>query len=75
MLVAMDFGKYLATTFAVRPVHGGHDMKNPFFFIALIHVAVTGLNAAACKYCMCLAFVVFLYALLLSGGVCGPVLS
>ena len=67
----MDFGKYLPTDLAVRL---GHDVENPFC-MALIHVAGTGLNAAACKYCMCSAFVVVLYALWLSGGVCGPVLS
>ena len=67
----MDFGKYLGTALAVRP---GHDVKNPFC-MALIHVAGTGLNATACKYCMCSVFVVVLYALWLSKGVYGPVLS
>ena len=56
---------------AFRP---GQDVKNTFC-MALIQVAGTGLNAAACKYCMCSAFLVVLYALWLSGGVCGPVLS
>ena len=55
----MDFGKYLAMALAVRQ---GHDVKNPFC-MELIQVAGTGMNAAACKYCMCSAFVVVLYAL------------
>ena len=70
-MVAMDLGKCLATALTVRP---GQDVKTPFC-MALIQVASTGLNVAACKYCMCSAFVVVLYALWLSGGVCGPVLS
>ena len=53
----MDLGKCLATALAVRP---GQDVKNPFC-IALIQVAGAGLNAATCKYCMCLDFVVVVY--------------
>ena len=55
----MDFGGCLATALAVRP---SQDVKNPFW-MALIHVAGTGLKAAACKYCMCSALVVVWYAL------------
>ena len=43
--VAGDLGRYLLTTSVVRP---GQDWKTPFF-IALSHVVVEGLNAAACR--------------------------
>ena len=66
----MDFGKYFVSALAVR---SGHYVKKPFC-MALIQVAGSGLNAATCKYCMFSAFVVVLYVLWLSGGVCGPVL-
>ena len=49
--------------------------RENLFCMALIQVAGTGLNTAACKYSMCLAFVVVVYALWHSGGGCGLVLS
>ena len=68
----MDLVRCLATALAVRP---GHEVKNPFL-VALIHIAGTALNAAACKYCMCLDLVVIWYSFfvfrifLCSVGVC-----
>ena len=56
----MDLGRCLATALAVRPVQ---EVKKPFW-MDLIHVVGTVLNAAACKYCMCSALVVVWYSLL-----------
>ena len=63
LLVAIYLGRCLATAFDVRP---GQEVKN-LFWMALIHVAGTGLNVAACKYYMCSDLVVVWYALLHSG--------
>ena len=46
--VVTEFGKYFGTSLDVNPVH---DWKNSFS-IASIHVDGTGLNAAACRYCI-----------------------
>ena len=59
----MDLGWCLATALDLRP---GQESKNPFW-MALINVACTRLNAEACKYCMCSALMVVWYALLHSG--------
>ena len=56
----MDLGRCLATALSVRP---GQEGKTPYW-MALIHVEGTVLNAAAYKYCMCSALVVVWYALL-----------
>ena len=63
LLVVMGFGRCLATSLVVSP---GQEVENPFW-VALIHVAGTRLNAEACKYCMCSALMVVWYALLHSG--------
>ena len=60
LLVVMGFGRCLATSLVVSP---GQEVENPFW-VALIHVAGTRLNAEACKYCICSSLVVFWYALL-----------
>ena len=44
----------------------GQELENPFW-VAFIYVASTGLNALACKYCMCSAFLVVWYAFFHSG--------
>ena len=46
--VTTDFGKYLSTNLDVNP---GHDWNNPLS-MSSIHVEGTGLNAAACRYCI-----------------------
>ena len=46
--VVTEFGKYFGTSLDVNPVH---DWKKSFS-IDSIHVDGTGLNAAACRYCI-----------------------
>lgn len=59
LIVASKTGKCFVTLSDVKPDH----VANLLLSMALVHVVVVGLKAAAWKYCISSAVVVFSYAL------------